>query len=79
MRGQPCECLGMSDHSRYSLRPGSVELTRIQWCIVVVALVMALVGLGLVFVNPALGGGLMGLFALIGSLIVVIARSQTGR
>lgn len=69
----------MSDHSRYSLRPGSVGLTRIQWCIVVVALVMALVGLGLVFVNPALGGGLMGLFALIGSLIVVTARSQTGR
>lgn len=65
----------MPECRKRSLRPGSVALTRRQWLVVLVAVVVGAAGLGLVFSTAALGGALLGLAGLTVGLTVALART----
>lgn len=59
--------------TRYSVRPGSVALTVQAWCIVALAVVVGLVGLGLVLADPGLGELLMSISGVTTGLVIVTA------
>jgi hypothetical protein len=72
----PCDARSMTDKPRYQLRPNSVALSRLQWWIVGVALLVAAVGAVLAFSGSRAGTPLICLSILIGAFTVIIARGR---
>jgi O-antigen ligase len=66
----------MTDKPRYQLRANSVALSRLQWWIVGVALLMAAVGAVLALSGSWAGTSLICLSVLIGAFTVIIARGR---
>ena len=73
----PFDARSMTDKPRYQLRPNSVALSRLQWWIVGVALLVTALGAFLALTRgTAFGATLMGLSSLVVAFTLI---SATGR
>jgi len=71
-----CDARSVTDKPRYQLRANSVALSRLQWWIVGVALLVAAVGAVLALSGSWAGTSLICLSVLIGAFTVIIARGR---
>ncbi len=66
----------MNDRRRYSIRPGAAALTRRQWLVVGLAMLVGLVGLLLVTDGRVLGAVLMALTGVTCGLVILMAQGK---